>query len=88
MDHSDEDTNGSFEIIDKVGDSSETDSDTKPTEDKNELKDDNKATENEWEDVLGSGHLLKKVSYGNLINLPPLTPHILQIHLFLHLGDQ
>lgn len=67
MDHSDEDTNGSFEFVDKVTDSSETDSDHKPVDDKNAAEGDVKSNENEWEDVLGSGHLLKKVSYGNLI---------------------
>lgn len=61
MDHSDEDTNGSFEFVDKVPDSSETD-----IEDE-EIKNDENSKENEWEDVLGSGHLLKKVSYGNLL---------------------
>lgn len=64
MDHSDEDTNGSFEMVDKVSDFSETDSDSKLNEDKNGTESDDRPKEGEWEDVLGSGHLLKKVSYG------------------------
>lgn len=61
MDHSDEDTNGSFEMVDKVSDFSETDSEGKLTEDKNDAESDEKSKEGEWEDVLGSGHLLKKI---------------------------
>lgn len=53
MDNSDEDTNGSFEFVDKITDSSDTDQKSKDESD----------DENKWEDVLGSGQLLKKVTY-------------------------
>lgn len=65
MDNSDEDTNGSFEFVDKVTDSSE-DSDNKLTD----IKDQEASTpepEEKWEDVLGSGHLLKKVNLSRFL---------------------
>ena len=55
MDNSDEETNGSFEFVDKVTDSSDTD---KSGDEKKEPE-----NEDKWEDILGSGNLLKKVIY-------------------------
>lgn len=54
MDNSDEDTNGSFEFVDKITDSSDSDSKSK----ENKLQKQNKYM---WEDILGSGQLLKRV---------------------------
>lgn len=70
MDNSDEDTNGSFEFVDKVTDSS--DSEHKSTDGKMKLEGE-KSSENEvqngWEDVLGSGHLLKRVCLPQTIHV-------------------
>lgn len=55
-DNSDEDTNGSFEFVDKL-----TDSDNKSDEDKDDSAK-KESGDDQWEDVLGSGQLLKKVS--------------------------
>ncbi|XKL59406.1 hypothetical protein PGB90_000422 [Kerria lacca] len=54
MDNSDEDTNGSFEFVDKITDSSDSDSKSK----ENKLQKQNKYM---WEDILGSGQLLKRI---------------------------
>lgn len=56
-DNSDEDTNGSFEFVDKM-----TDSDNKSDSDKDDLAKKKSEDGDQWEDVLGSGQLLKKVS--------------------------
>lgn len=55
-DNSDEDTNGSFEFVDKL-----TDSDNKSDEDKDDSAKKESGDDHQWEDVLGSGQLLKKV---------------------------
>lgn len=57
-DNSDEDTNGSFEFVDKL-----TDSDNKSDEDKDESTKNESGDDLEWQDVLGSGQLMKKVRY-------------------------